>query len=338
MMLARRVAPSFADPFPVYRDLAETLLTAHLRVPLERDSTVAHVLATCAGYAYADAETVSTMMARLGLFGHGCVRISQVVDSMFIYSTAYLLQSRCGRVVIVCYRGTEPGELLNWLGDVDVGPESSKLLVAEGLTELRVHGGFHRNLRATWWPVLDELGAALAGKSLADRRQSVPGPLEAIYVCGHSLGGAMALLFMLKLAGDVQQRALAERVRALYTFGQPMTVLLPVSPTLVESQRSVFRHVLPEDPVPALPAGSWGPFVHLGHEYRWVEGEWRRSAVPVEQLPTMRQVPRIVLSLLDRSERRKSGRYSFAAHGPQHYLSALRPGDRVTEFGDRDAL
>jgi hypothetical protein len=254
----------------VYGDLAETLVAAHVRFPRERDATVAHVLATCAGYAYADAETISTMMARLGLFGHGCVRISQVVDAMFVYSTAYLLQSRCGRVVIVCYRGTEPGELLNWLGNADVGPESSKLLVAEGLPGLQVHGGFHRNLRATWWPVLDELGAALAGKSLADRGESVPKPLEAIYVCGHSLGGAMALLFALKLAGDVHHRAVAECLRAVYTFGQPMAVLLPVPPTLEESQRNVFRHVLPEDPVPALPAGSWGPFVHLGQEYRWV--------------------------------------------------------------------
>jgi hypothetical protein len=52
----------------------------------------------------------------------------------------------------------------------------------------------------------------------------------------------------------------------------------------------------------------------------------------------MRQVPRIVLSLLETSERHESGQYALASHGPQHYLAALRPRDRVTEFGDRDAL
>ncbi|HZJ53540.1 MAG TPA: hypothetical protein VFD38_05325 [Myxococcaceae bacterium] len=39
----------------------------------------------------------------------------------------------------------------NWLGDFDVAPDSSNLLLANGAAELRVHGGFHRNLRVTWW-------------------------------------------------------------------------------------------------------------------------------------------------------------------------------------------
>ena len=334
MTIERIVADTCADPFPVYPELAAALAAAHVQAPLERDATVAHVLGTCAGYAYADAETVSTMMSRLGLSGHACVRITQVVDAMFVYSTAYLVQSECGRVAIVCYRGTEPGMFGNWLGDFDVGPDSSTLQMADGTVELRVHGGFHRNLRATWWPVLSELAVALAGKSLADHRTLMPHPLEAIYVCGHSLGGAMAMLFALKLASDVHHRAVAGRVRAVYTFGQPLTVLKPLPPGIEASHRNVFRHVLLQDPIPALPAGTWGPFVHLGQEFRFVDGEWQRSAVPVDQLPTMRKVPRIVLSFLQTAERREAYQYAFSKHGPQHYLSALRPPDRVTEFGD----
>ena len=334
MSIERMLGGSCADPFPVYPALAETLAAAHVETPLEREPTVAHVLGTCAGYAYADAETVSTMMTRLGLSDHGFVRISEVVNVMFVYSTAYVLQSQCGRVVILCYRGTEPEMLGNWLGDFDVAPDSSTLLLPDGADELRVHGGFHRNLRLTWWAVLNELTAALAGKSLVDHRTPVPHPLEAIYVCGHSLGGAMAMLFALKLGSDAHHRAIRERVRAIYTFGQPMSVLMPLPPGIEASLRNVFRHVLLHDPIPALPPTTWGPFVHLGQEYRFIDGEWRRSAAPVEQLPNMRKVPRIVLSSLEPAERREASRYVFSEHAPQHYLSALRPPGRVTEFGD----
>jgi len=100
------------------------------------------------------------------------------------------------------------------------------------------------------------------------------------------------------------------------------------------SHRNVFRHVLVHDPIPALPATTWGPFIHLGQEYRFLDGEWRRSAAPVEQIPNMRNVPRIVLSFLEPAERREASRYIFSEHAPQHYLSALRPRGRVTEFGD----
>lgn len=334
MTIERIVAGDCADPFPVYPGLADALAAAHLSAPLERDPAVAHVLGTCAAYSYADAETVSTIVTRLGLPGHACVRIAQVVDAMFIYSTAFLLQSRCGRVAILCYRGTEPGMLGNWLGDMDVGPDASTLWLADGSEELRVHGGFHRNVRATWWPVMQELGAALAGKSLADHDRPVQHPLEALYVCGHSLGGAMALLFALKLASEGTGRSCLERLRAVYTFGQPLALQIPLPPVVQDLERYVFRHVVVRDPIPALPAATWGPFVHVGQEFRYLAGEWQRSASPVPQLPNMRQVPRIMFSFFAAEARRGASQYAFSEHGPQHYLAALRPPGRVTEFGD----
>ena len=134
---------------------------------------VAHVLGTCAGYAYSDADTVAMMMTRLGLDANACVRVAQTVDAMFIFSTAYLIQSRCGRVVILCYRGTEPATLGNWLGDAEVDFESSTLSLNDGAHAIKVHGGFHRNVRATWSTVLGELTLALRdGRSPIPTRQS----------------------------------------------------------------------------------------------------------------------------------------------------------------------
>ena len=134
-------------PFPVYESPLGELLATREPALTERDATVAHVLGTCAGYAYSDADTVAAIMARLGLGGNACVRISQTVDAMFIYSTAYLVQSRCGRVVILCYRGTEPATLGSWLADIEVGSSAFRF-AGDDAKPLRVHAGFHRS-RAT---------------------------------------------------------------------------------------------------------------------------------------------------------------------------------------------
>ena len=185
MTVERILGGTCAHPFPVCPQLTETLAAAHLTGAVEPDAQVAHVLGTCAGYAYADTDTVATMMTRLGLERHACVRITQTVDAMFIFSTVYLVQSLCGRVVILSYRGTEPGTLGNWLGDAEVGLESNTLSLADGVERIRVHAGFHRNVRATWLPVLDELAAALQGWSLVDHNMHVEHSLEALYVTGH---------------------------------------------------------------------------------------------------------------------------------------------------------
>lgn len=318
-------------PFPIYEDLAGSLVAAHGPGSASRDALVAHVLGTCAGYAYADTSTVATTMARVGLQGSACVRIAQTVDAMFIFSTAYLVQSNCGRAAILCYRGTEPTNLGNWLGDADLGFESISL----GAQRLTVHSGFSRNVRATLWAVIDELHNALRGRSLLDPEKSVPHPLEALYVTGHSLGGAMAVLFALSVAGTPEHRAIADTLRAVYTFGQPMAIAEPFPDVAREVGAKLFRHITGRDIVPALPAAPWGRFAHIGHEYRYAEGAWRLAEAPVAQLANLREIPRSVFAFFANSKSRGSARYSLADHGPHHYLAALRPNGRVTEFGDQ---
>ena len=335
-MTPERIVGGACDPpFPVYAHLADDLVAAHHADDGERDATVAHVLATCAAYAYADADTVAAMMTRLGLDANACVRITQTVDAMFIFSTAYLVQSRCGRVVVLCYRGTEPATLGNWLGDAEVGSESSTMSVEDGAPAFRVHAGFHRNVRATWWTLLRELMLALRGRSLVHPDETVESPLEALYVTGHSLGGAMAVLFALKLAGARAHGALAAKLRAVYTFGQPMAVGGALPPVVDDIGRRLFRHITSRDLTPALPPAAWGAFTHFGKEYRYTNGEWQRSEVPVAQLVRTREIPRSLLAFFATNTRRPSYPYSVADHGPHHYLSALRPSGRVTEFGDR---
>jgi hypothetical protein len=318
-------------PFPVYDNLSSDLLAAHERDHVDRDAIVAHVLATAAGYSYSDIETLAAIMSRLGLEDNSCVHVAQTVDAMFIFSTAYLVQSRCGRVVILGYRGTEPATIGNWLADADVGAAS----LALGGEVLGVHSGFYRNLRATQWGVINELHLALRGRSLSNPEKDLEHPMQALYVTGHSLGGAMAVLFSLSVAGNPEQRAIADKLRAVYTFGQPMTAGEPLPQVARAVAQRVFRHVNARDPVPALPPRAWGRFTHFGHEYRFANGEWTASDKPVAQLKGIREIPLSLAAFVATPKLRNASRYSITDHGPHTYISALRPKGQITEFGDQ---
>ena len=287
MEIERLKGPSPTLPFPVYDDAAGSLLAAHGRDDSSRDPVVAHLLGTCAGYAYADTGTIAMVMGRLGRSDNSCVRVAQTVDPMFIASTAYLVQSRCGRIVVLCYRGTEPGNLFNWLGDADT--ESEPMHLDAELP--RVHAGFHRNVRATRLAVMHELQQALEGRSLLDPATNVDHPLEALYITGHSLGGAMAVLLALLVVGNTEHRAIAAKLRAVYTFGQPMAVVEPLPDLALTVGRKLFRHITTRDIIPALPPTSWGRFAHFGQEFRYSEGEWRCAEEPTTPLSNMAGSP-----------------------------------------------
>ncbi len=333
MDIERVAGGTCTPPFPVHEALADSFVAAHATPSAGRDATVAHALGVCAGFAYADGATVALMVTRLGLESSACMRIAQTVDAMYVYSTAYLVQSRCGRVAILAYRGTETTNLGNWIGDSDVGSESTQLLTGAG-ERLRVHAGFHRNLRLTRLAVIDALELALHGKSLLDSSKRLEHPLEALYVTGHSLGGAMAALFALTLGRDDRERALLARLRAVYTFGQPMAIGGPLTTAVDEVSRRLHRHVLPRDPIPTLPPSAWGPFAHFGREYAYADGQWVRTKTPVAQLKSATDIPRALLAALATQKRRASYRYTVADHGPHQYLAALRPAGRVNELGD----
>jgi lipase (class 3) len=330
MQIERLTVEPASGPFPIYADPIGHLLRAHVGDTADRDASVAHLLGVLSGYAYSDTETVAMMAGRLGMSGSACVRVVQAVDAMTIFSTAYLLQSPCGRVVILFYRGTEPANLGNWLGDADVGSHT----ISVGGGRLAVHAGFDRNVSATRWPILELLKAAARGESIARSGVRVDHPMEALYVAGHSLGGAMAVLFALRLAGSEDSDGLDSRLRAIYTFGQPLATGGPLPEGARVVGRRLFRHVHARDVVPSLPPAAWGALEHFGQEFHYANGEWRRRD-PAAQLSSFRDISRSVLAMLAPVEKRGKSAYTIADHGPHHYVAALRPAGKVTEFGDR---
>jgi len=326
--------------FPVYQDLAERLVSASVHP----DDTVAHALATCSGYSYSDAATLATIMARMGLDENHCVQISTTVDAMFIRSTVFVVQSRDGRVVIVSYRGTEPANIVNWLTDIDINPEKVALPFPGSDGEFDVHGGFYRNVRATRFEVAAALRAALEGRSVRPDGATVDHPCEALYVTGHSLGGALGLLLGLMVVSEPAYAELASKLRAVYTYGQPIVTspeLAAVADRHPFLGRNVIRYVYGNDVVTRLPPRPTGDFAHFGREYhcgtRVTPRRWAPSARPRTQIGNLLELAMAPLAFVSRQVPWLAKVHTGASlhdHLPHHYVSALTPAHVRSEFGD----
>ena len=111
--------------------------------------------------------------------------------------------------------------------------------------------------------VISALQRALSGQSVRADGAPVSHPMEALYLCGHSMGGAMAALMAVMLTTEPAYASIAERLRGVYTFAQPMIG----SPRFAEACDAhpflgshVARYILRNDVVPLLPPAAAGPF------------------------------------------------------------------------------
>ena len=273
--------------FPVYVDLESVLANPG---PVEEPDPIArHVCSVLAGWAYSDADTVATMMSRLGLEDCrvGCFDVAN--NAMFIRSTAYLVQSGDGRVALLAYRGTDPFDISTWAVDADVNQPA---LLTLGNVRVHpdsaasVHAGFYRNQRATWFEIAGRLKRALAGESiLRDEEAASPSgrrpsrKLEALYLTGHSLGAAMATIAAFKI-GTIEEYA-KERsdfraaLRQVYLFAPPMVgdaefrnlwsgAAFTDGHTL---DSRTFAHTFERDVVPHVPPEGTTAYVHVGRHF-----------------------------------------------------------------------
>ena len=330
----RPLKPPRSDTFPVYSDLADRLV--HEKP--HPDDDVRFVLAVCAGYSYSDAATIAMIVARLGLEECVCRMVGQYVDAMLIDTTAYVIQSADGRVVIVSYRGTVPMSGINWLTDLDVTPHRISLTFPHHGHRCDVHGGFYRNVRATRPDVIRCLDWALHGQSVLGDRRDMDHPLEVLYLTGHSYGGAMATLLAVMLRAEPAYEALMDKLRAVYTFGAPMVG----SPALAracqddELGHRLFRFVYDNDIVPQVPPKVCGEFEHFGAEYRYTPASGWDASVPREQLGGVLDVlsaPTTFVARQLRLTRNVRFHASLYDHLPGGYITALTPGGVTSEFG-----
>jgi len=275
----------------------------------------ADILADVSAWAYSDCETLVDELYHRGIvdFGTTCHEIAVTNEAMLVVSTAYFLRSQ--NVAVLCFRGTEPSNAINFLTDANV---QMKGFLSMG----HIHGGFHRNVRAVWDDIADQIRHALGEKE--ESRQ-----LRRLYITGHSLGAAMAVIAAAIIFGDERYAAWRPLVRGVYTYGQPMVgdaeFANSCSPRFGDI---VFRHVYDHDLVPRMPPRTTGNFKHFGAEYVGTEKGWNpRSELSSQAWSALWSIPIGAAAFVFKQLPLLSSirlPYSIDDHSPNNYLEAFR--------------
>lgn len=298
---------------------------------------IAKTLCEISTWSYSD---IATFQEKLSVMFPGAdfMEISVVNDSLLVNAYAQII--RYGDTALVCFRGTELVNPLSWLVDVQAGKEKVATIVDEKTQKeisIEAHGGFLRNFRQVWDGPRGILRHLLYPNMIEKKFKAYEGPnsqhaeinIREIYITGHSLGGAMALLAGLSLSTDNDLRHLNDKLKGIYTFGQPMvTAQRDVVNRYVGSR--LFRYVYWNDIVPHLPPLSVGDFCHVGIELRAFRNKsYEKSKHPITQVAFM--VPTIPFALLDFVAQNVQWTrawlklpWSVADHIPYHYLAAFR--------------
>ena len=122
-----------ADGFPVFPRLADILSGQSVPDDLspgttfDREAVARYVCSVLSCWAYADLDDVAMIMTRLGLEKCRCRSIEISNNGALIRSTAYLVQSDCGRVALLAYRGTDPFDISTWAVSGDLNPATVRV-------------------------------------------------------------------------------------------------------------------------------------------------------------------------------------------------------------------
>lgn len=150
--------------------------------------------------------------------------------------------------IVAAFRGSENPATLDGLKDWLLTNANNLLVLPEGLigtdfaaagVGARFHRGFMQALDAIWQPFFQAVDSAFAAK------------VRPVWVCGHSLGGALALLASWRLERNFVP------VHQVFTFGAPMIGNEAAAAAFErEMGDRVFRFIDCHDLVPKLPTVS----------------------------------------------------------------------------------
>ncbi|WP_437980327.1 lipase family protein [Sorangium sp. So ce117] len=283
------------------------------------DRKAAEVLAFASTWTYSDVRTFANVMARRGLLGCHAAALTIANDALLVNTSAIVVQSADHKVAILSFRGTEPRNAINWLTNASTRMDA---FPAGG----HVHGGFQRAVRTLWEPLrqlmielhwgtllcdalakLDRQWASTCPDTRAQRPcRCEPSPtavdaagaaggdnvklgkLEALYITGHSLGAALAVIAAALIETDDQLTGLRSALRGVYTYGQPMVGDSTFATEFDEKLgKKLFRHVYSRDIVPRMPPLTVDRYVHFGRQYNSTPTGWKYEPKPMRQAFTV---------------------------------------------------
>ena len=277
------------------------------------DKRVAYLATVISSWAYADARTMAEQLAYYGL-PECTVREFQVRNgAMLVVAAAYLVRSKDGSVGMLAFRGTLPDDFVNWLADANTNSTNFQFGT--------VHTGFYENLQPLWGEIAEAIDDARKGNSET-------GPLKNLYITGHSLGAAMAVIAAARIF-SVDFFEWQSLVRGVYTFGQP-SVGDRTFAKHCESLFPLYRHVYRYDVVPHMPPLDVGDFPHFGTEFYADQSSGWQEKVPPLTVQARALTAAVLVTLASFFARRLTFlrwvklRYSLEDHGPQGYVDASR--------------
>jgi hypothetical protein len=279
----------------------------------------AYALSVISGWAYAHGQLLADVLpdCRFPRSTH-VTELSVQNDALLIVATAYFVHCPEEKIGVLVFRGTEPTSLINWLTDAD----TAKYRFGTAQTDRgSVHSGFFSNVQALWSDILATIDPAIRNGGIQD-----------LYITGHSLGGAMAVIAAARIF-DPDATALEpwrSRVRGIYTYGQPMVGDEKFAQAFDRIfGHFLYRHIYDDDIVPALPPRSVDEdFKHFGHRYvaDARDGLWS-GPKPPDRRANLLDLLGIAESFVTRridAFHGIRGIYSLDDHSPRGYIDVSR--------------